>query len=108
MNLVQTKCTFCGGTSHSKEKYFKKIRNDKEKSGTTGDLHRQLTERLPRKCFRWGSVDHLIDKFLKPRKDNKKLQKTVRFIERGNRASQKVYEEGDDDHYQNIYLLFYY
>ena len=25
-NTSQTKCTFCGGTNHSEEKYFKKIR----------------------------------------------------------------------------------
>ena len=30
-NLVQTKCTFCGGTNHSAEKIFKYIRKYKEK-----------------------------------------------------------------------------
>ena len=29
---VQTKCTFCGGTNHSAEKRFKRIRKEKEKA----------------------------------------------------------------------------
>ena len=28
-NIVQTKCTFFGGTNHSAEKYFKRIRQEK-------------------------------------------------------------------------------
>ena len=28
-NIVQTKCTFCGGANHSSEKCFKNIRKDK-------------------------------------------------------------------------------
>ena len=34
------------------------------------------------KCFRCGSEDHLIAKFPKPTKYNKKQQKQVRFSER--------------------------
>ena len=49
---------------------FKKIRNDKEKSRAAGDSDKQRTEHTPWKCFRWGSVDNIIDKFLKPPKDN--------------------------------------
>ena len=36
-NLLQTKCTFCGGAKHSLEKCFKKIRNDKEKARADAD-----------------------------------------------------------------------
>ena len=50
-----------------------------------------------------GSLDHLIDKLPKPPKDNNKLQKKVSFNERGNHASQKKSENGDDDKNQNIY-----
>ena len=28
-HAVQTKCTFCGGTNHSTEKFFKRIRKEK-------------------------------------------------------------------------------
>ena len=31
---VQTNCTFCGGTNHSAEKCFKRIRKEKEKART--------------------------------------------------------------------------
>ena len=31
-DAVQTKCTFCGGTNHSAEKCFKRIRKEKEKA----------------------------------------------------------------------------
>ena len=30
-NIVQKKCTFCGGTNHFEDKYFKMMRKDKEK-----------------------------------------------------------------------------
>ena len=30
----QTKCTFCGGNNHSAEKFFKRIRKEKEKART--------------------------------------------------------------------------
>ena len=69
-NIVQTQCTFCGGTKHYAEENFKKIRKDKEKSRTDGDSDRQQTERTPCKCFRCGYVDHLIPKFPKSPKYN--------------------------------------
>ena len=36
-DLVQTKCTFCGGANHSTEKCLKIIRKEKEKSRAAGD-----------------------------------------------------------------------
>ena len=36
VNSVQTKCTFCGLNNHSVEKYFKKIRKEKEKARSAG------------------------------------------------------------------------
>ena len=69
--------------------YFLRIRKDKEKSPTDGDLYRQQTERPYQKCFRCQSVEHLIAKCPKPPKVNEKQQNTVRFNERGNCASQK-------------------
>ena len=71
-NIIQTKCTFCGGNNHSSEKCFKRIRKDKEKACASGDSNRQRTERTPQKCFGCGSIDNLIDKCPKPPKDNKK------------------------------------
>ena len=59
-NNVQTKCTFCGGTNHSAEKYFKRIRQGKEKSRAAGASDNITTERSPQKCFRCGSEDHPI------------------------------------------------
>ena len=94
---------FCGGNNNSAEKYFKRIRNYKEKYCASGDFDRQLSECTPRKRFRCGYIDHLIAKFLKPPKDNKKRQKNVRFNEIGNRESQKESENGDDDNDQYIY-----
>ena len=35
-NNVQTNCTFCGGTNHSAEKCFKRIRQKKEKYRADG------------------------------------------------------------------------
>ena len=78
-NIVQRKCTFCGGNKHSAEKCFKRIIKDNEKARAAGHLDRQQTERPPCKYFRCGSVDHLISKCLKPPKDNKKRRKTARF-----------------------------
>ena len=46
--------------------FLKSIRKDKEKSHAAGDLEKQWTEFIPRKCFRCGSEDHLIAKFPKP------------------------------------------
>ena len=41
-------------------------------------------ERLPWKCFRCVSEDHMIAKFPKPPNDNEKQQKQVRSNEKGN------------------------
>ena len=54
-NIVQTKCTFCGGANHSAEKCFKRIRKDKEKARTAGDLDKHQNECTPCKCFIWES-----------------------------------------------------
>ena len=67
---VQTKCTFCGGTNHSAEKCFKRIRKEKEKACAVDVSSNRNTEHMPRKCFRCGSEDHMIAKFPKPPKDN--------------------------------------
>ena len=37
-NTVQTKCTFCGSVNHYTEKYFKSIRQEKEKARAAGAL----------------------------------------------------------------------
>ena len=68
---------------------FLKIRKDKEKHRSSGDSDRQLTERSPDKFFICRSVDHLIAKFPKPPKYNKKRRKQVLFNERGNFALKK-------------------
>ena len=87
-NLVQKKCTFCRGVNHSAEK-FKRIRKEKEKYRTAVDSDNRKTERTPRKCFRCGSEDHLIDKCPRPSKENYKRQKQVRFSEMVDHALQK-------------------
>ena len=66
-NIVKTKSTFCGGSNHS-EKKQKRKRNDREKFRTDDNSDKQRTEHTPR-C---GYVDHIIAKFPKPPKDNKK------------------------------------
>ena len=75
----------------------------KEKSRTTVDLNNKYTECTPCKCFRWGYVDNLIAKYLKPHKDNYKRRKQVCFIERGNRALQKQCDNGDNNNDQKMY-----
>ena len=67
-NLVQKKCTFCGGANHSAEKCFKRILKEKGKSRLAGDSYNTRTERTPQKCFRCGSEEHLIAKCPKPPK----------------------------------------
>ena len=54
------------------------------------------------KTFRWGSVDHLIAKFPKPYKYDKK-KKDHPFQWRGKRALQKESENSDNDNDQKIY-----
>ena len=82
---------------------FKKKERISKKYRAAGDSDRHKTERTPCKCFRCGSVDHLISKSLKPPKDNKKWRNTVRLNERGNHASQKESENGNNDNDQNIH-----
>ena len=78
-NTIQTKCTFCGVTNHSTEKYFKRIRQEKEKSRVASHSDNRLTERTPRKCFRCRYQDHLIGFFSDQPKDNEKQKNQVRF-----------------------------
>ena len=85
-NTVQTKCTFCGGTNHSSESFFKRIRLEKEKSCASSHSDNRGTERTSKKCFRCRSEDHLITKFPKSQKYYEKRRKQVRFNEKGNRA----------------------
>ena len=54
------------------------------------------SERPPRKCFRYGSEDHMIAKCPKPPKDNEKRRKQVCFNEKCNRACNNG--EDNDDH----------
>ena len=67
--------SFCEGTNYFSEKYFKRIRKDKEKFRTSGDQDKQRTERTPHKCFRCGYEYYLISKCPKPSKDNEKGKK---------------------------------
>ena len=83
--------------------FSKRIRKEKGKSRVAGDLDNRRTEHTPRKCFRYGSEDHLIAKFLKPPKDNNKQQNQVCFSERANRSSQKECDNRKNSNVQNIY-----
>ena len=85
------------------QRNLKKIRNDKEKDCAYGDLNIQQNKCTTCKCFTCGSVDHLIDKCLKPPKYEKKRQNQVCFNERGNCSPQKESENGDNDNNQKIY-----
>ena len=67
----------------------KRIRKAKEKYRAAGDSDKQRTECTPRKVFRCGSEDNLIDKCLKSPKDDKKRRNQVCFSETVNHASQK-------------------
>ena len=62
------------------------------------------TEHTPRKCFRCGYEDHLIYKFPKPSKYNKKRKKQVCFSERGNHALQKEFKNSGNYNDQKIYV----
>ena len=46
-HAVQKKCTFCGGTNHSAEKCFKRIRKENEKVRPVDALENRQTERTP-------------------------------------------------------------
>ena len=60
-NLVQTRCTYCGGSNHSAEKCFKRTKKENEKSRAAGDLDDRRTECTPRKCFRCGPEYNLLE-----------------------------------------------
>ena len=93
---VQSKCTFCGGNNHSSERCFKTIRKEKEKAHAVDVSSNNNLERLPRKCFRCGSEDHIIAKCPKLPKDNDKRKNQVLFNEKSNRACDNG--KNNDDH----------
>ena len=75
-HAVQIECNCFGGVNHSAEKCFKKKIKVKEKAravDVSSHRHMKLT---PRKCFRCGSENHIIEK----------CPKQLCFNERGNRA----------------------
>ena len=88
--------TFCGGNNHYADKYFKRIRKEKEKTRAVDVSSNRNSEHPPWKCFRCGSENHMIIKCSKPPKDNEKRQRKVRFNEKGNRACDNG--ENNDDH----------
>ena len=98
---VQKKCTFCGGTNHSAEKCLKRIRKEKEKDRVVDASYDRQTERMPWRCFRCGSEDHMIAKYPKPPKDNEKRRNQVRFKEKCNRAC----DRGKNNSDQKIYAF---
>ena len=95
-NSVQTKCTYCGLSNHSAEKYFKRIRQEKEKARAVGISSNRKSERPPRKFYRCESEDHRIAKYPKQPKNSDKRRKSVRFNEKVNRACEN--SEDDNDH----------
>ena len=62
---AQTECTFFGTVNHSAEKCFKRIRKERGKARAVDVSFNRQMERMPRKCFRCGSEDHMIAKFPK-------------------------------------------
>ena len=98
-NTVQKKCAFCGSTKISSEKYFKRIRWEKENARAAGDSDNRGTERTPQRCFRCGFEDHLMEIFLKSPKENDKRKKQVHLNEKGNHACD--YSKNNVD--QNLY-----
>ena len=59
-------------------------------------------ERTPRKCFRCGSEDHLIEKCPNPPKDNEKWRKQVHFNEKGNHACDNSKNNSDQKIYASM------
>ena len=88
-NAVQTECTFCGGTNHSAEQCFKRIRKENEKYCAVDVSSNRQMERTPRKCFRCGSEDHMIAK----------CPKQVCLNEKGNRACKNGENNSDCEIY---------
>ena len=99
---IQTKCTFCGGYKHSAEKFFKRIRKEKNKSRAVDVSSNRNTESPPRKCFRCGSEDHMIAKYPKPQKDNDKRRRQLHFNEKGNRACDNGKNNNDHKIYASM------
>ena len=79
--------------------FFKKIRKEKEKVRSAGNLSNKNSDRPARKCFRCGSEDHLIAKFPKPPKDSEKRRKSDKSKEKGNSAK----DNSDDDDDLKVY-----
>ena len=98
-HAVQTKCTFFGGNNHSAEKFFKRIRKEKKKARAVDVSSNRQMKRTPRKCFRWGSEDHMIEKCSKPPKDNDKRRKQLCSNEKVNLAC----DNGKNNDDQKIY-----
>ena len=88
-----------GGTNHSAETCFKRIRKEKEKARAVDVSDNRQTECMHRKCFICGSEYQLISKCTKPSKDNEKRRKKVRFNEKVNRAC----DNGKNNSDQKIY-----
>ena len=89
---VQTECTFFGGVNHSAEQCFKKVRKEKEKDRAVDVSSYRQMERPPRKCFRCGSEDHMIENF----------PKQVCFNKKGNYACDNGKNDSDCDIYAYI------
>ena len=64
------------------QKMFQKDQKRKGKAHAAGNSENRSTEHTPRKCFRCGSEDQLIEKNLKPPKENEKQQKQVRLLKK--------------------------
>ena len=69
-------------------------------------LGNRQTERTPRKCFRCGSENHLIEKYPKPPKDNEKRRKQVRFNEKGNCACDNGKNNSDKKIYASMARMY--
>ena len=95
MCTFQKKCTFFGLNNHSTEKCFKRIRQEKEKACAVGVSSNINSERPPRKCYRCGSEDHMIEKCPKPPKYNEKQRKSVHFNEKDNCTCDNSEDEND-------------
>ena len=64
-----------------------------------GASSKKNSDRTARKCFRCGSVDHLIANFLKPPKDGEnKNGKKVSFKDKEKGKSAKDNSDDEDDH----------
>ena len=103
---VQAKFIFCGGNNQYAKKCFKRIRKEKEKACAFDVSSNRNSERPPQKCFRCGSEDHMIAKYPKPPKNNKKRRKQVRFNEKGNRACDNGKNDNDHKLYASMARMY--